>query len=334
MRYVIFGAGAIGGLIGGGLHLSGHDVMLIARGAHLDAIQREGLTLLTPDSRRTLRIPVAASVAQVGLRTDDTILLCVKSQDTEGALRDLRDAAGEGEPAVVCMQNGVANERAALRLFANVYGAVLLVPAEHLRPGVVAGYGSRSAGRIDIGRYPQGTDALASRIAADLGGWRFQAATQERIMVHKYAKLINNLANGVEAICGPGQQAGPNAALIERAREEGRTVLRAAGIEFEVAHVADVAGRWQEIGIGEIEGQAHRGGSGWQSVQRGAGSIETDHLNGEIVLLGRELGIATPVNAEIQSLARATLRIGRQPGWLTPEAVLARADGRSTGGDG
>jgi len=97
--------------------------------------------------------------------------------------------------------------------------------------------------------------------------------------------------------------------------------------------VADVARRWAQIGFAPIEGRMHQGGSGWQSVVRGAGSIETDYLNGEIVLLGRRLGVPTPLNQVVQGLARETVNAGREPGWLTAGQVLELADGSSTGSD-
>jgi 2-dehydropantoate 2-reductase len=333
MRYVIFGAGAIGGLVGARLHQSGHEVLLIARGAHREAIERDGLTMLSPNEHETFRIPVARDAASAELQADDVILLCVKTQDTWQALLDIRDAAPAPGLPIVCLQNGVANEPMALRLFPEVYGAVVLVPAEHLEPGVVAGYGGRRTGRIDIGRYPDGVDSRARQICTALAESRFDSEARPDIMLHKYAKLINNLANGVEAICGPGQVSGQNAVLIERAREEGRSVLRAARIPFEVDDIADAAGRWRQIGMGPVAGREHQGGSGWQSVMRGTGSIETDYLNGEIVLLGRRFGIPTPVNEIVQILARETVVGAHRPGWLTPEQVLARADGCSSASD-
>ena len=308
-------------------------MQLIARGAHYDAIERDGLTMMSPVERETCRIPVARDAGSAGLQADDVILLCVKAQDSWGALLDIRDAAPRLELPIVCMQNGVASEEMALRLFPEVHGAVVLVPAEHLEPGIVAGYGSRFSGRIDLGRYPDGMDSRSQQISEALAGSRFESEARADIMVHKYAKLIQNLANGVEAICGPGQRNGPNGELIERLRAEGRTVLRTAQIEFEVEDVADVVRRWAQIGFAPIEGRMHQGGSGWQSVVRGAGSIETDYLNGEIVLLGRRLGVPTPLNQVVQGLARETVNAGREPGWLTAGQVLELADGSSTGSD-
>ncbi|HWK17772.1 MAG TPA: ketopantoate reductase C-terminal domain-containing protein, partial [Solirubrobacteraceae bacterium] len=73
-----------------------------------------------------------------------------------------------------------------------------------------------------------------------------------------------------------------------------------------------------------IEGRPRGGGSTWQSVVRGTGSVETDYLTGEIVLRGRLIGAPTPVNELLQALARETVRDRHEPGWITAEHALAR----------
>jgi 2-dehydropantoate 2-reductase len=72
-----------------------------------------------------------------------------------------------------------------------------------------------------------------------------------------------------------------------------------------------------------IDGDRWQGGSSWQSLARGAGSIETDYLNGEIVLLGRLHGVPTPVNELLQRLAREAAAAGRPPGTMSADDVLA-----------
>ena len=136
MRYVIYGAGAIGATIGGRLHQAGCDVTLIARGAHREALERDGLRLQTPDADDLLRIPVAEAPDGLDLGPEDVVVLAMKGQDAVPALDALAAAADPGV-AVVCAQNGVENERAAARRFANSYGMLVYVPAQHLEPGVV-----------------------------------------------------------------------------------------------------------------------------------------------------------------------------------------------------
>ena len=116
MRFIVYGAGAVGGVVGGRLAQSGNDVVLIARGAHAEAMQRSGLTLESPDGEQRRRRAGRDPPAELELGADDVVLLALKSQDTADALLALRASAPPSTP-VVCLQNGVANERAALRLF-------------------------------------------------------------------------------------------------------------------------------------------------------------------------------------------------------------------------
>jgi 2-dehydropantoate 2-reductase len=83
MRYIVIGAGAIGGTIGGRLSAGGHEVVLVARGAHLDALRTRGLSLATPDGTSTLDIPAVGGPGELGLREDDVLLLATKTQDAE-----------------------------------------------------------------------------------------------------------------------------------------------------------------------------------------------------------------------------------------------------------
>jgi 2-dehydropantoate 2-reductase len=321
MRFVIFGAGAIGGVVGARLHQAGSEVMLIARGEHFAAVRDTGLTLHSPNERVVLPIPVAATPAHIGWDDRDVVLLATKSQDTATALEALRAVAPADLP-IVCLQNGVENERSALRMFARVYGAVVMVPATHLEPGVVSTYGASPEGVIDLGRYPRGTGELAEAVCAALRGAGYDSRARPDIMPFKYSKLISNLGNGVQAICGHDHPEAEE--LIELAKAEAMATLRATGIEFLAPEADDVVARFTRIAIGEIDGRARTGSSTWQSVARGTGTIETDYLNGEIVLIGRAAGVATPVNALIQTLAAHTARERRPSGWLTPRELLER----------
>jgi 2-dehydropantoate 2-reductase len=286
VRYLVLGAGAVGSAIGGRLTAAGRDVVLIARGGHLEALQRDGLHLREPDR-------------------DETI------PDSAAALDDLAAAAGDAVP-VACAQNGVANERLALRRFAHVYGVNVWLPAELLTPGLVDVYYRPQPGALYVGRYPEGADETAAAIAADLEAAGFRGRTVPDVMRWKHNKLLANLGNALDAAAGPAAR---QSDLARRARAEAEACYRAAGIDW----VSDEEEAEHRAGLewAEVAGQAHRGGSSWQSLARGTGSIEADYLNGEIALLGRLHGVPTPVNAGLQRLARRLARERRPAGSMS-----------------
>ena len=92
MRYVILGAGAIGCVIGGRLLEHGHEVVLVARGAHLAALASEGLELRDPDRVVKLRPATAPSAAAAGVGSGDVAVLATKTQHSEQLLAELRHA--------------------------------------------------------------------------------------------------------------------------------------------------------------------------------------------------------------------------------------------------
>jgi 2-dehydropantoate 2-reductase len=323
VRFVVYGAGAVGGVVGARLHQSGADVVLIARGAHHDLIARDGLTLLTPDERTTMPIPVAHDPRTAGVSDDDVVLMAMKSQDTAEALAALREVAPGA--TVVMAQNGVDNERTALRVFADVYGALVLVPAAHLEPGVVLSYTTEISGHLDVGVYPNGSDARCEQICAALRAATFESSARENIMVHKYDKLLRNLNNAVQAVCGLEDDT-DTTGLRERLQHEGRGVLDAAGIEYGPVEGQGRISRW---GRKEVPGYGRGGGSTWQSATRGT-PVETDFLNGEIVLQARLLGMPAPLNELMQQLAHETVAGHHRPGWKTAAEVLALAETAST----
>ena len=320
MRFVVYGAGAIGGLVGALLAEHDQDVLLIARGPHAAAIEASGLAVESSEGRRVLRLPVAVEPDQIG--PDDVVLLAMKSQDTGAALASLRRVAPPSTP-IVCLQNGVENERAALRLFQNVYAVCVLCPAAHLEPGVVQAFSAPVAGLLDMGRYPAGTDAISEQVAAAFRAATFESVERSDIMRWKYRKLLMNLNNAAEAILQPPGRM----EISQLVQDEGVACLQAAGIEF-VSAEEDLARRADLLQMHAIGDQPRGGGSSWQSLQRQAGSIESDYLNGEIVLLGRRLGIPTPANALLQELAVEMARNGTRPGAMSASVFLQQLDGR------
>jgi 2-dehydropantoate 2-reductase len=306
MRFVVYGAGAIGGGIGARLVQAGQDVTLIARGAHYAAIRDIGLRLDTPDETVTVRPPVVDRPDALDLKAGDVVLLAMKTQDTAAALAALA-AGAPPEVTVVCAQNGVENERLALRLFRNVYGVCVVAPMAHMEPGVVQAYSAPVSGVLDVGRYPGGVDDTAEAIATAFRSAGFASEARAEIMSYKYGKLLGNLGNAVEAICGT-----TDPEISELARVEGRACLDAAGIEAIDAGLAAYG-----ITIRPIGDNLRVGGSSTQSLARGTGSIEADYLNGEIVLLGRLHGVPTPVNEVLARTADRMARTGLRPGAIT-----------------
>ncbi|WP_129667175.1 ketopantoate reductase family protein [Phytoactinopolyspora endophytica] len=318
MRFVIYGAGAIGGVLGARLSSAGFDVTLIARGPHLETIHRDGLRVESPDGSETFRIHAVATPGEIEFQAGDVTVLTMKTQDTGAALAMLRDAAGPSTP-IVCAQNGVENERMALRLFENVYGICVMFPAMHVEPGVVQSQSSPVPGLLDLGRFPGGVDGTAEHIAAAFRKATFVSEPRPDIMRWKYRKLIMNLGNAVQALCGTGAEARP---ILERVRAEGAACLRAAGIDV-TTEEEDRARRGDLIQVKPVGGTV-RGGSSWQSLHRGTGAIEADYLNGEIVLLGRVHGVPTPANELVRQMANELARRRAQPGSVPVEDVLER----------
>jgi 2-dehydropantoate 2-reductase len=321
LRYVVFGAGAIGAVVGGRLSQAGCDVTLIARGAHLAALQARGLRIESPEGTDAVRVAAAGHPREIEWGTDHAVLMAVKSQQTPAALVALAGVAPPETP-VVCLQNGIANEPAALRLFPQVYAVSVACPTSHLEPGVVQAWSTPVTGLLDIGCYPTGTDQICEVIAADFRAATFSSYPVVAIGRWKNRKLLTNLGNAIEAVCGPHERQGPLGDLLQA---EGEAVLRAAGLDAASAQ-EDRDRRADLLQRGEIAGHARPGGSSWQSLRRGTGNIETDYLNGEIVLLGRIHGIPTPANELLQRLARELAATRHAPGAVPAAVIMERLE--------
>jgi len=318
MRLVILGAGAIGGVVGGLLARANREVLLLARGAHLEAIRTAGLRVERPDDTFVVRPPVAAGTVE--WRAGDVVLLATKTQDAALALHEL---ASPPDVPIVCLTNGVEAERIALRHSRQVYGAYVAMPATYLSPGVVQAWAVPVPGVIDLGSYPDGIGDHAHEIAGGLGAAGFECEVRPNIMKWKRGKLLSNLANGAEALCGPAAR---NSEIAARARAEARECFAAANLSC-TTDEEDFARRagYQSKPIGT---ETRAGGSTWQSLVRGATRLETDYLNGEIAMLGRLHGVPTPVNEGLQWLAAEGARTRRAPGSMTIAEMTSLVDAR------
>ncbi len=314
MKFVIYGVGAIGGVIAARLALSGAEVAGIARGPQLEAIRKNGLKLRTPDGDAVARFEAADDPEKIAIGPDDVVMLAMKTQDTPVALQRLR-AAGVSDQAIVCAQNGVTNERFALRRFPNVYAMTVMMPATFVTAGEVIGFGSPKSGIFDLGRYPTGRDGKAEQIAGVLNAANFDCTIDPEVMASKYGKLIMNLNNIIDAAMAPGE----GAEIVKAARAEGEAVYKAAGIAWHATPTDDP--RRELMQSKPVEGADRVGSSTMQSLTRSAGSIETDYLNGEIVLLGRLHDVPTPVNAYFSGLAQRLVGEKLKPRSITAAEV-------------
>src|SRR4029077_1041280 len=139
--------------------------------------------------------------ADIDWQDGDVVIVAVKSQQTAAVLDRLSVTAPVATP-IVCAQNGIANEPAALRLFPNVYGMLVMCPAGHLRPGEVVAYSAPTQPGFDVGRSPSGTDATSAAIVAALNDGPFDARDEPDIMRWKRRKLVMNLGNAIDAASG------------------------------------------------------------------------------------------------------------------------------------
>lgn len=320
MRYVILGAGAIGAAVGARLAQHGHEAILIARGAQLEALQLRGVHLRTPSEDFVQPVTAVGHPSEVAWRGDEVVLLTTKTQDTPAALDALRLAAGTDVP-VLCAQNGMENERLAARRFRRVYSVLVQMPATYLEPGEILLNGVDASGVLPGSVYPRGTDALIEEVTTTLQASGFKSWAEPDLLRLKYAKLVYiNLHNAIQAMSGAAE----GTVELERLLiAEAEAVLDAAGIDYASAAEFEEAA---PLARGDVPGfDRTASGSTWQSLARGAGSIETDYLNGEILLLGTLHGVPTPVNRAVQGRVTRMLADGTPPRSVPPSEILALA---------
>jgi len=319
MRIVVYGVGAIGGVLAVALSQAGHEVIGIARGRQLEAMRRTGLVMRTPDGDRRADLSTVADPNEIQFRRDDIVILAMKTQDTQAAVERLREAGVSTQP-IFCAQNGIANDDMALRLFPNVFGIVVEIPADYITPGEVTCFFSPILGVLHVGRHGSGDTAPRDMLVAALSEAGFAAFAQDDIASLRYAKLFLNLGNAIGAVITDDEAAKP---FIAAARAEAEAVYAKAGIV--PADIKNANGGVKPQ-MRDVPGASRVGSSSTQSLVRGAGSIETDYLNGEIVLMGRKLGVPTPVNAWFAESAHRMVREGRSPGSI-PIADIHKALG-------
>jgi 2-dehydropantoate 2-reductase len=317
-KIAIIGAGAVGCGLGFLLQRAGREVTLIGRVDQVTAIRNHGLRVEGYAGEHTTQIPAEE-------RLDfkpDLVLLAVKTQDLAGALRE--NSPFLGKAPVVTLQNGVSSDELAAELLPQeqIISAVVLLHANYLAPGSVT---LMYEGGLIVGRPFGPRDALLEQTTEVL-----RQATPTRISDYirgaHWLKLITNLNNALPALIdGTFHQVYGDpylASLAIRVMREGLQVSREAGIRLESLPDVSVgltrlvrflpvklAAKVAAARVERMKTPWPLLGSTLQSLRRQRGT-EIDFLNGEVVNLGKKVGVPTPLNAKIVELVHQVERSG------------------------
>ena len=312
LRLIIYGAGAIGGAVGGHLARTGSDVALIGRPGHMKAIREDGLRFITPTGTHVLRLPAVTAPDQIDFGPDDAVLLCVKSQDTDEALHELRKVAAN--VPIFCFQNGVRNEEIAAGYLPRIYGVRVRLAATYLTDGEVTARWD-PPGALIIGRYPAGTDNLAHAVAAKLRIAGFLVLITSDVMPYKWGKLIWNLANAINGITDV-MEGDDYRRIVEAARNEASEILAEAGIRW--ISDEELAAEWPESAVQPHSRPDFKSQSSTrQSLARRQGTVETGFFNGEVVQLAKRMGKQSPINETLLRITQEMASRHELPGKYT-----------------
>ena len=289
------GAGAVGCFFGGMLARAGADVVLIARGAHLEALKRNGLLLDSIHFQE--KIPVRASSEPAAVSGAELILFAVKTIDTEASAKSIKPHLAPGA-LILSLQNGVNNvERIRAAAGLDALASVVYVAASIPEPGRVR-HGGR--GDLVIGNSP--ADQVAAirdtfepagvpcRLSDNLDGELWQKLT------------LNCAGNAVTALTkssyGPAVANPLVRRVMEASLDETRLVARAAGV-----HLPDDGPETLANAMRLLESYGPATSSTAQDIARGR-RTEIDSLNGYVAQRGGELGVPTPVNRTLHALVK------------------------------
>jgi 2-dehydropantoate 2-reductase len=339
-RILIFGAGAIGSVVGGLLTKAGHDVTLVDQWpAHVEAMKTAGLRLSGTCGEHL--VPVRAlhlCEAQAIAEPFAAAFLAVKGYDTDWATLFVRRFLREPDGVIVDFQNGINDERvAALAGRERTLGCVISIGAGLYEPGHALRTDTNAVG-FKIGELDGSDTARARRLVEimnDVAGTKLTT----NLFGERWSKLaVNAMANALAGLSGYGSaeirtEPVPRRIALQLAAEVVR-VGRAEGHEIEPIWGIDAqrlvdaaAGR----GLDEVEAELAKGagslGAGrpslLQDVMRGR-RTEVDDLNGLVVAIGKRHGVPTPFNeAVVREVHRhGVARLRPDPKNLEPLAAL------------
>ncbi len=336
-KIAIIGAGAIGSVVGAFLSRAGQDVTLIGRAEQVNAIREEGLKVDGKAGDFTAKVEAAEMLNF----TPDFAFLTVKTQDVPEALHANIDHLKES--TLVTFQNGVRSDGMAASVLpkSHIISAVVNISASYLTPGAVTVV---YPGALVIGRpFGEGEDGQLESLAGLLES-AAPVTISQNIQGAHWLKLLFNLNNAFPALLNESLHdlyfIPYIRSLAARVIREGLQTVDAAGIQLE--SLPEVSVRLFRIlgmlppplGGLLIEARARRIESEWpllgstlQSLRRGR-PTEIDYLNGEIVRLGAETGMPTPLNTTLVELVHAVERSGD---FLTIYGLQARMEAVAQG---
>jgi 2-dehydropantoate 2-reductase len=269
---------------------AGHQVMLIGRTQHVEAIRQHGLLMDTTEFRE--HVPIRASSEVGDIHGASLVLCCVKSSDTESAGAMMAPFIGK-DAIVLSLQNGVDNaERLNAQLLRTVYPAVVYVAVEMTGPGHLKHHGR---GKLVVGPSAMTAEMLEDFVKADV-----PVHVSDNVLGELWAKLSVNCAyNAISAITKL-----PYGLLFENdgARDLMRLVVRECLTVAQRESITLPGDSWQEVEriAATMPGQFS---STAQDLMRKRRS-EIDHLNGYIVRRGKLLAIDTPANQALYSIVK------------------------------
>jgi len=294
MKIAVMGAGAVGCYFGGMLARAGHEVVLIGRPQHVEAIEREGLRLEAQTfDERIGRPHLTGSTDPAAVAGAQLVLFCVKSTDTESAGASIQPHLAD-DALVLTLQNGVDNAERLRGVLGDekVAASVVYVATEMAGPGHVL---HRGRGELVI-EPSRGSEAVAQRFVAA----HVPVEISSNVRGALWAKLILNCAyNAISAITQlPYGRLVKGEGVLDAIRDvvsECVAVAEAEGVTLP----PDIDGAIRRI----IETMPGQYSSTAQDVARGKRS-EIDHLNGFVARRGEALGVATPANRMLHALVR------------------------------
>ncbi len=318
MRFIIYGAGAVGSIIASGLAMNGYPPIIVGNSKHVEKIRTDGLKIVKPTKTYKINIEAYEKAEEIGsFKKNDVIILTAKSQHTILCLGQLRNAGASKKIPIICCQNSIVNEPSASRIFDNIYGAVISIDGVFLKPGEVAIASDGKLGYVEIGRYPSGSDEISEEIIRCFKKSNIDAHVSKTVMKSKGAKCLLNLVNAFEAITDKKIEDCQIANdIADKTRKEAQTVWKAAGIEWEPMdeyYNKSIATRSIEKMPKGYSKTAKRS-STWQSLAKKKGNAETEQINGDIVEIGKMLGIKTPYNKALTEIMKEMIRNKEKPG--------------------